>query len=83
MTMATSKCKVPMFFAYISVVYISASLFYLLMTRAIGTPFNDSLTEKQINIKNEAASQRKIIFLQGVILSTIAIVIFQPFSSCD
>ena len=71
--------RTTMILSYICIVYISASLIYLILTRSIGTPFNDSLTEKQRCIKKESALIRKKIFLLGIIISLIGIFIVRPF----
>lgn len=41
-------------------------LIYLIASRCIGTPFNDSLTAEQQTIKALAVQQRKTIFYTGV-----------------
>ena len=46
-------------------------IYYLVQTRNIGTPFNKSLYNFQRKIKEEAATQRKNIFVQGIVVSAI------------
>lgn len=41
------NCTMSVTLAHGMLIYILASVFYLLRTRTIGTPFNDSLTEEQ------------------------------------
>tara|TARA_B100000900_G_C20464420_1_gene668682 strand:- start:461 stop:607 length:147 start_codon:yes stop_codon:yes gene_type:complete len=48
----------------------------------MGTPFKDSLTEKQKEIKQQSVNQRKTIFVQGVILSLVFILLGKPFFTC-
>ena len=41
------NCSMSVTLAYGMLIYILASIFYLLRTRTIGTPFYDSLTDEQ------------------------------------
>lgn len=63
------KCTVYYYLAFIMCMYVFASVFYLVRTRYIGTPFKDSLTDEQLKIKKESAGVRKNIFVQGVVVS--------------
>ena len=48
------NCVISVYLAYGMAVYCLASIYYLAMTRSIGTPFKDSLTEKiESNNSNE------------------------------
>jgi len=49
----------------------------------VGTPFKDSLTKEQIQIKKESAKIRKNIFYQGVGLSFVLLMYYKPFSKCN
>ena len=62
------NCKI---LAYASAIYTIASIFYLVRTRSIGTPFNDSLSEEQKQIKKQSAYERKSIFVQGIVLACL------------
>ncbi len=66
-------------FAYLMATYVLASIYYLVASRCIGTPFNDSLTARQQTIKAFAVQQRKTIFYTGVGVGAAALAIFQPF----
>ena len=57
--------------AYASAIYTIASVFYILRSKSIGTPFNDSLSEEQKQIKKKSADDRKTIFVQGIIFACI------------
>jgi hypothetical protein len=70
------------YLAYGMAVYALASIYYLLRTRSIGTPFNDSLSEKQKKIKKESSKIRKNIFIQGIVGSIILMVMTKPFNAC-
>jgi len=57
-------------------------IYYLVQTRNIGTPFNKSLYNFQLKIKEEAATQRKNIFVQGIFVSAILLALWHPFKNC-
>ena len=59
------------------------SIYYLLKTRTIGTPFRDSLTQEQLMIKMVASEVRSRIFLNGVLLGGLLLIYFRPFQSCS
>tara|TARA_B100000497_G_C7634062_1_gene381091 strand:+ start:304 stop:468 length:165 start_codon:yes stop_codon:yes gene_type:complete len=52
------------------------------MTRNMGTPFNDSLDDKQKLIKAKAVKERKSIFCKGLLISIVLLIIFPPFKNC-
>ncbi len=70
------------YLAYGMAIYCISSVYYLLRTRSVGTPFNDSLTPKQIKIKKESATVRRNIFYQGIAGAAAALFFFQPFKKC-
>jgi hypothetical protein len=76
------NCKISVYLAYAMSVYCLASVFYLVATRAVGTPFKDSLTEKQLEIKKESAKVRRNIFYLGIAIGVISMFVFQPFNKC-
>jgi hypothetical protein len=59
-----------------------ASAYYLIRTRAVGTPFKDSLSAKQLKIKAASADVRRNIFYQGIGGGLLVLVLFRPFQSC-
>jgi len=75
-------CKISIYLAYGMAIYLFASIFYLIFTRSIGTPFNDSLNEKQRIIKKKSSKLRGIIFVQGLFLGLVLSLIFKPFNKC-
>tara|TARA_Y100001970_G_C14041308_1_gene753885 strand:+ start:52 stop:288 length:237 start_codon:yes stop_codon:yes gene_type:complete len=77
-----SYCKISIYLAYAMAIYTIASLYYIIRTRSVGTPFKDSLSEKQLKIKKESAKVRRGIFYQGVGIAFVALLIFRPFSKC-
>jgi hypothetical protein len=66
------------FLAYNSLVYIIASVYYLIKTKNIGTPFKNSLSPEQIQIKKIAANQRKQIFFQGIAIAILYLFFAKP-----
>jgi hypothetical protein len=75
-------CKMSVFLAYAMAIYTIASIYYYIRTRYVGTPFSDSLTKEQRDIKRKSANVRKNIFCQGVILSIVTLIILKPFQKC-
>ena len=75
-------CKVSIFLAYSMAIYTISSFYYYIRTRTVGTPFKDSLTQKQIEIKKKSAQVRSNIFYQGVVLGVVLLLLFQPFQKC-
>ena len=78
-----SNCQIPLFLAYLGSAYILGSLYYLASTRYLGTPFNDSLTAKQLQIKSNAVKQRSRAFKTGLLASIVLLAIFRPFRACN
>lgn len=66
--------------AYFALVYLLSSIYYMWATRDMGTPFNDSLTPHQQEIKKQASEDRGMIFTQGVIGSILLMILFRPIS---
>lgn len=77
-------CKVHTPFAYAMLVYVVASVFYVVATRVsqVGTPFNDTLTEEQREVKNASAAVRRRIFWTGVAVGCVGAYLIKPFSKC-
>lgn len=75
-------CKIPTALAYLMLIYILACVYYMIMTRNIGTPFKDSLNDEQLEIKRAAVEKRRGIFYVGVAVATLLVLIFNPFKSC-
>ena len=75
-------CIISIYLAYAMAIYCIASIYYLLRTGSVGTPFKDSLTPKQIKIKKESANVRRNIFYQGIAGSVVILFFFQPFKKC-
>ena len=78
-----NTCQIPLFLAYLGSAYILGSLYYLTTTRYLGTPFNDSLTDKQRQIKSKAVKQRYRAFKTGLLVSIVLLAIFRPFRACN
>tara|TARA_B100000902_G_scaffold365904_1_gene387240 strand:- start:360 stop:593 length:234 start_codon:yes stop_codon:yes gene_type:complete len=76
------NCKISVYLAYGMAVYCLACMYYIVMTRNVGTPFRDSLNENQLKIKMESASIRRSIFYQGVAVGLVSMLVLRPFKSC-
>lgn len=77
-------CKVSVFFAYISLIYIIASSIYMIITRLfVGTPLRNEIekNEKLLKIRNESKNLRGKIFAISMVLAIMIAFIYQPFSS--
>ena len=77
-----SYCKISIYLAYAMAIYTIASIYYMIRTRSVGTPFKDSLSAKQIEIKKESAKVRRNIFYQGIAAAIVSLAIFKPFHKC-
>ena len=76
-------CKIPSVLAMLAAIYILASIYYMVMTRNIGTPFRDSLDEKQLEIKAAAVKKRSGIFYTGTIVAILIVLLFgNLFNNC-
>ncbi len=80
--MLPTTCQMSPYLAYSMLIYIFASAYYIIQTRNIGTPFNDSLTKEQRLIKEKSSSIRRKVFYNGIIIGMALIVIFRPFAKC-
>ena len=57
----------------VALAYLTACLFYVVATRFMGKPFNDSLTDKQKEIKKKSSKQRGYVFWISFVVSLIII----------
>ena len=76
------NCELSVFLAYGMAIYVFASIFYLIFTHNVGTPFKDSLTQRQLNIKKQAVTQRGKIFCYGITTGLIVFLLWRPFRLC-
>ena len=75
------KCKISIYLAYAMLIYTFASVYYLVRTVNVGTPFKDSLSKEQIIIK-KSADKRRRIFRNGILLGLLYICLAKPFKLC-
>ena len=75
-------CEVSKVLAYSMAIYTVASVYYMIRSRSVGTPFRDSLTEEQLQIKEESKKIRKQIFLEGSVIGLVGLYLMKPFKSC-
>lgn len=76
------NCSISILLSYLMLTYTISSIYYLINTYDIGTPFKNSLTKNQLLIKKKAVNQRKNIFYQGLIIGLLICIIFRPFHDC-
>ena len=77
------KCTVPILLAYLSAAYIIASVAYLLFTWNMGTPFKNSLTPEQRELKKNASRRRGTVFGVSFAAAIVILVVTRPFRACD
>ena len=77
-------CQISTLLAYLSSIYILSSIFYLITTRHLGTPFKNAVSKypELVKIKKTAVHQRKYAFYSGIVISSIFLFIFNPFGEC-
>ena len=76
-------CTIHTILAYIMAVYFIASIVYIVATQFVGTPFTDSLTEEQLELKRKSARTRGAIFWVGVGMGIVLCMYFHPFKQCN
>jgi len=64
----------------IAIVYVIASVIYIICTRSLGTPFWNKLTCEQRKIKNEASAKRGRIFVIGIVVGMVVLVCWKPYT---
>jgi hypothetical protein len=77
-----NSCSVPKYLAFGMAAYCIACAYYMYQTRNVGTPFKDSLTKEQLEIKNQSSKTRSEIFIQGLGIGCAIMFFFDPFKSC-
>ena len=80
--MFSDKCKISIYLAYAMLIYTFASVYYLVRTINVGTPFKDSLSKEQIIIKKKSADKRRRFFRNGLLFGIIYICVARPFKLC-
>ena len=76
------NCKISIYLAYSMAVYSIASMYYLIATKSVGTPFKDSLTKEQLLIKEKSKKVRSMIFQKGLLLAMFVLFMVKPFKKC-
>jgi hypothetical protein len=70
-----------MIMSNIAIVYLIASVIYVIFTWSVGTPFMDSLTWEQRKIKEEASAKRGRIFLLGIVIGVVMVMCWKPYTN--
>ena len=65
--------------ARMAIIYLIACVVYAVLTVCAGTPFKDSLTPEQEEIKSRSASSRSAAFGAGLVFATAAVLLWKPF----
>lgn len=65
--------------SHVALVYLIACSVYVVATVRLGTPFKDSLTARQRELKSLAAHTRGKIFLLGVVVGLVVVFKRPPF----
>ena len=63
--------------AFCCVVYVVSCLVYLVLTKNVGTPLKDSLSEKQLEIKHASAKIRMQKYLQSLFCAVLVTFLFK------
>ena len=66
--------------ANISFIHLVACIVYIIMTEDLETPFSDSLTEEQIELKRRSFFERTKIYRIGTAIGIIILILWNPFS---
>ena len=79
-----SVCKVSTLFAYSALIYIIASVYYLMISRSFGTPYMNAVKKipELMKIKKDSFSKRSKTFYMGLFIGIILIIILRPFKKC-
>jgi hypothetical protein len=79
-----SYCKLPTLFANLMLIYLIASVIYLIISFWLGTPFNNALKDypELVKIKKESAEKRGITFIIGILIAFALVWFFNPFKKC-
>ena len=82
--MLFKKCEISVALAYCSMIYIAASVYYLIVTRQFGTPFYNAIEKypELVEIKKKSASKRRKAFYCGIVVGIALLWFFKPFLGC-
>ena len=63
--------------------YVMASILYLIITQAYGTPFKDAVRKhpELVQIKEESKRKRRNAFYIGLGVSILGLLIFRPYGN--
>ena len=73
----------PVIIARIAIAYVLSMVFYMIGTRCfnVGTPFSDSLSAKQIEIKRKSTSTRGFVFAVSFFVSLGIVLAYAPYTN--
>ncbi len=72
-------CKIPVFLAYSMLIYVIASVAYLIITIPYGSPLKDAINKDTtlVKIQKESAEKRRNAFLIGLAIGLAFVLIFK------
>ena len=76
------NCKISIYLAYSMAIYSIASMYYMIASKSVGTPFKDSLTKEQLAIKRKSKKVRSKIFEMGLLFGIMVLFLVKPFEKC-
>lgn len=78
-----SSCRIPAYISYVTISHFVASVVYMIVTKVFdfGTPFKDSLSPEQLEIKKASSRKRGLTFGISFVICLVLLFVFQPFSS--
>lgn len=75
------KCPTKvLLLSYVANVHLIACIVYLILTLNMDTPFKDSLTEEQKNIKNESSEKRRRVYTTGLLIGICTVYMWNKHS---
>ena len=77
-------CNISTILSYITIIYVLASVYYIIFTKKLGTPFLDEVNKYPTlkYLREQSKKDRRDIFYHGIITSIIILIIFRPFINC-
>lgn len=77
-------CNISILFSYAALIYLFASIIYMIITRNYGTPFKTAVKQypELQNIKQKSVDKRKKAFYTGILIACVILLCWRPFKLC-
>ena len=77
-------CDISVVLSHLAFIYIGSSIFYLIVTKNMESPFMDAvkLIPELVEIKKKSSINRKRVFYTGVLISILLLLVLKPFINC-